>query len=325
MNPSIGVMPSLQESFPDAPPEVREACRFYDDHYLSIGQWLLEPGKKIILRASQAGTCRFCGLTKPRVTFRDVAHAIPECIGNRSLTTDYECDECNALFGAGIENDFGNWSKAQRTMSGIRGKKGVPAHKGPNGIWRFEHSDGGFQVRQDHDPIAVVNEDERQIILTLGVDTYTPIAVLKAFTKMALSLMPEVELPNFQAALSWIRNPDHSVGLVNDFPVPYTFVPGVAPFAGIAAILLRRLSDDLPVPYLTFVLTYGNEVFQTIVPCPARDTAISGKLVHFLRFPNPYDLSLEPVAPMRRELIDLSGRSLVKGETVKTTLGYALD
>lgn len=317
--------PSLQESFPDALPKVREACRFYDEHYLSIGQWLLEPGKKTILRSSQAGICRFCGLSEPKVTFKGVAHAIPECTGNRSLTTDYECDECNAIFGKGIENDFGNWSKPQRTMSWISGKKGVPAHKGPNRSWRFEHKDGGFQVTQDHDPIVVVNEDAQQITLTLGVDTYTPIAVLKAFTKMALSLLPEVELPNFQAALSWIRNPDHSVGLVNDFPVLYTFVPGVAPFAGITAILLRRLNDDLPVPYLTFVLTYGNEVFQTIVPCPTRDTAISGKPVHFLRFPNPYDLGLEPVAPMRQERLDLSGRSLVKGETVETTLGYAVD
>jgi hypothetical protein len=318
-------MPSLQESFPDATLKVREACRFYDEHYLSIAQWLLEPGKKIILRSLQAGTCRFCGLSEPKVTFSGVAHAIPECTGNRSLTSDYECDGCNAIFGEGIENDFGNWSKPQRTMSGISGKKGVPAHKDTNAGWRFEQTDGRFQVTQGHDPIAIVDEDTSQITLTLRRDAYTPIAVLKAFTKMALALLPEAELPNFQAALSWIRNPDHSVALVNDFPVLYTFVPGVAPFAGITAILLRRLSDDLPVPYLTFVLTYGNEVFQTIVPCPARDTAISGKPVHFLRFPNPYDLSPEPVAPMRHERLDLSGRSLVKGETVETTLGYTLD
>src|SRR5271168_378059 len=186
MNLEIGAMLSLQESFPDVTTKVREACRFYDEHYLSIGQWLLEPGRKIVLSASQAGKCRFCGLNEPKVTFRKVAHAIPECTGNRSLTTDYECDVCNRLFGEGIENDFGNWSKPQRTMSRIPRKKGVPAHRGPNGDWRFEYKDNGFQVTQDHDPIAVVNENARQITLTLGVDTYTPIAVLKAFTKMAL-------------------------------------------------------------------------------------------------------------------------------------------
>ena len=50
---------------------------------------------------------------------------------------------------------------------------------------------------------------------------------------------------------------------MNDFPVLYTFVPGVAPFAGITAILLRRLSDDLPVPYLTLVITYGDVCNQS--------------------------------------------------------------
>jgi hypothetical protein len=327
MNPRIDAMPSLQESFPDATPKVREACCFYDEHYSSIGQWLLEPGKKIVLRSSQAGTCRFCGLSEPKVKFRDVAHAIPECIGNRSLTTDYECDECNALFGAGIETDFGYWSKAQRTMSGIRGKKGVPAHKGPNGRWRFEHRDGGFQVTQDHDPIAVVNEDARQITLTLGVDTYTPIAVLKAFTKMALSLLPDEELSNFRAALAWIRNTDHQVGLVKTsaFPVLYTFVPGNNPLVN-SVILLRRRADNLPVPYVTFVLTYGNEVFQIIVPSPERDTVISAQKLKFPHFPNPYELDrdLKPVAPMRRELIDLTGRSLIKGETLRAVLRYEL-
>jgi hypothetical protein len=58
-------MPSLQESFPDATPKVREALRFYDEHYLSIGQWQLEPGKTRVLHSSQAGTCRFCGLSEP--------------------------------------------------------------------------------------------------------------------------------------------------------------------------------------------------------------------------------------------------------------------
>ncbi|MDE1174287.1 MAG: HNH endonuclease [Parvibaculaceae bacterium] len=318
-------MPSFHDSFPDAKPEAHKACRFYDEHYSSIAQWQLEPGKKLILRGSQEGTCRFCGRSKPEVAFQQIAHAIPECIGNKSLSTNYECDECNALFGVGIETDFGNWSKAQRTMSCIRGKKGIPAHKGPNKSWRFEHKDGGFQVTQDHNPIAVVNEDTREIKLKLCADPYTPIAVLKAFTKMALSLMPEAELPNFEAALSWIRNPDHSVGLVNNFPVLYTFVPGVSPFDGINAILLRRLSDDLLVPYQTFVLTYGNEVFQTIVPCPERDIAISGKSIHFLRLPNPYDLGLKPIVPMSHERLDLSGRTVVKGEVVETTLGYTLN
>jgi hypothetical protein len=87
--------------------------------------------------------------------------------------------------------------------------------------------------------------------------------------------------------------------------------------------LLRRKTDDLPLlPYAMFVLFYGNEVFQTIVPSPERDAAISQNIPYF---PNAYELGyLQQVAPMRREPIDLTGRCLVKGETIQTVMRYKL-
>jgi hypothetical protein len=39
---------------------------------------------------------------------------------------------------------------------------------------------------------------------------YTPVATLEAFVRMGLSLMPPKELPNFQKALEWINQRDHS-------------------------------------------------------------------------------------------------------------------
>ena len=324
--PKKGAMALLQDIFIGATQGAKDASRFYDENYSSIAQWILEPAKKVILRSSQTGICRFCDLRIPNVTFKNEAHAIPECLGNRSLTTDYECDGCNRFFGTGIENDFGNWSKPQRTVSRIRGKKGVPTlKKGSSGGWRIEHGPAGLEVTQyEDDPVAIVNEAAHEIVLTLRRDPYTPVAVLKAFAKMALSLLPEEELPNFRAAMAWIRNTDHQVGLVaNTFPVLHSFVPGDDPFVSIAAILLRRRADHLRVPYLTFVLTYGNEVFQTVLPSPERDTAISNQKIKFRYFPTPYEL-LEPVAPMRRELIDLTGRSPVVGETIQTVMSYEL-
>jgi hypothetical protein len=315
-------MAPLRDFFTSA----KDAKRFYEN-YSFIRQWIQEPGKKVILRSTQPGVCRFCCLRAPKVTFKNEAHAIPECTGNRSLFTDYECDDCNRFFGIGIENDFGNWSKAQRALSGVKGKKKrVPALKGGSTRpWRFEHDSAGIRVTQDEgDPIAVVNEATEEFTLTVPQDPYTPVAVLKAFTKMALSLLPEEELPNFRRAMSWIRNTDHQVGLVktSSFPVLYTFVPGNDPFEN-SAVLLRRKTDDLPLlPYAMFVLFYGNEVFQTIVPSPERDAAISQNIPYF---PNAYELGyLQQVAPMRREPIDLTGRCLVKGETIQTVMRYKL-
>jgi hypothetical protein len=319
-------MVSLQDTFADAI-TAKDALRFYDENYATIRWWILEPGKKVVLPSSQPGVCRFCARSAPTVTFKKKAHALPESTGNKSLFTKYECDECNGFFGDGIENDFGNWSCAQRALSGVRGKENkVPTLKGQSGrTWRLEHGSDGIQVTQNEsDPIAVANDVTREIGLTVSHDQYTPVAVLKSFVKMALSLLPAEELPNFRAALKWIRNPNHQVTLVKQqmFPVLYTFVPGTRPLEH-SAILLRRRGDHLPVPYVTFVMTYGNEVIQAIIPSPERDT-ISGQRVKFPHFPTPYELvgDLKLDAPMQRDRIDLTSCSPVKEEMIYTVLRY---
>jgi hypothetical protein len=322
-------MAPLQTLFPRATQNAKDALRFYEQNYSTIRQWILKPGKKVILAASQPGACRFCCLRAPEVTFKSEAHAIPECTGNKSLTTEYECDDCNRFFGTGIENDFGAWTKAQRALSGVRGKKNrVPALKEESRSrqWRLEHDATGLKLTHDKgDPIVVVNETTKQITLTVPCDPYTPVAVLKAFTKMALSLLPEEELPNLQDAMAWIRNVDHQADPVKlfAFPVLYTFVPGNNPF-DTAVMLLRRRTDDLPVPYLSFVLSYGNEMFQTILPSPQRDAAIGGQKIKFPYFPTAFELDcdLAQVAPLRREAIDLTGCSLLKGEMMRTVMRY---
>ena len=41
--------------------------------------------------------CRFCGKVKTKQDFQHKAHAVAECIGNKSLITKYECDECTIV------------------------------------------------------------------------------------------------------------------------------------------------------------------------------------------------------------------------------------
>jgi hypothetical protein len=205
----------------------------------------------------------------------------------------------------------------------VSGKSKIPTLKGPE--WRVEPDSAGFVVSQNEsDPIAVVNAAAKLITLTVRRDPYTPVGVLKALTKMALSLLPEVELPNFRHALDWIRNPDHQRGLVKTgaFPTLYTFVPANIPSVT-SAILLRRKATAR-VPYMVFVLTFGNEVYQTIVPSISKDsnTFLPRKQLYY--FPHPYELdgSLVPVAPLEHRLIDLTGRHRVENEVIQTTLRY---
>jgi HNH endonuclease len=307
-------------------PEIAKAAAFYDQHYAGVIKPLfLRPNLKMVLGDGQNPVCRFCGRSEPSVTFKLEAHAIPEALGNKSLTTNYECDGCNQTFGRGIENDLGNWSKPSRTFARIRGKRGVPALRkgGPEPGWRIEYGSTGFNMEQyEHDPIFVVDEEKKQIRFDLKRDAYTPVAVLKAFVKIGLTLLPAEELPNFREALAWIREPDHTKGLVKEFPALRTFRPGPMPNDLMVVMLMRRKVSVTGVPYAFLVLAYGNEVFQVFLPSPKQDAAISGQKLTFPAFPTPGGPDPARYGRAHLTLLDLTGREVIRSETVPIVLGF---
>ena len=50
--------------------------------------------------------CRFCELSEPATTFSEGRLALPAFVGNRSLFTFEECDECHDRFLEGIEAEL---------------------------------------------------------------------------------------------------------------------------------------------------------------------------------------------------------------------------
>jgi HNH endonuclease len=63
--------------------------------------------------------CRFCGRKQPDVTFKNVAHAISESLGNKKIILYEECDECNARFG------YAFFFKSLQDGSGLMGQVGL--------------------------------------------------------------------------------------------------------------------------------------------------------------------------------------------------------
>ena len=183
------------------------AINFYERNYrLACFYTLSKDSKRINLEDAGRQRCRFCGRQSPEVSFKLEAHAIPQLLGNNKLFSRYECDTCNTFFGNGIENDYGNWSKPMRTLTGRKGKNGVPTHKGGGDTgWRLERINNHFYINageNEHNRPFVASEDYRVIDFALKCDPHRPIAVHKAFVKMALSILPETELPNFRQALA---------------------------------------------------------------------------------------------------------------------------
>lgn len=301
-----------------------DAIRFYDQSYDMLRSWFLKPGEKQTLGNKEDRVCRFCGLKKPAVSFRKDAHAISEMLGNKSLFTAYECDVCNGEFGSGIEQDLGNWSKPMRTMSRIRGKSGVPTLKrGGDTGWRIEYNDsGGFDITDyEADPVLALDEASKSVRFRLKREPYTPVGVMKAFVKMGLTLLPDEEVPNFKHALAWIKDKNHNRKFANRLPVFYTFQPGPMPNDLIAAFILRRKPDVAGLPYAFFILGYGNEVFQFVLPSE-KDKDIDNKTISFMPFPNPGSLDPQRFPLVGRAVISLAATDVVKGETFDITMGF---
>lgn len=302
-----------------------ESINFYETHYDIIGQWLLRPSDKITLGDKSIRICRFCGKKSPEVTFKKVAHAIPESLGNKSIESAYECDTCNEEFGNGIENDLGNWSKPMRTLTRIRGKSGVPTlKKGGDGLgWRIEYDQRVLNITaHEDDPIFEVDEEKKQVTFKLKRDSYTPVAVLKAFMKIGLTLLPEEEVGNFRSLMNWVREKDHNKPYLNSCPVIYTFQPGPMPNDLIAALILRRKQDMADYPYAFLVLGYGNEVFQVPLPSEQHDGQISGQSISLPPFPAPGNPNPARYGETKRSVINWMDRQVKRGDIATIQMGY---
>ncbi|MBX5186315.1 HNH endonuclease [Rhizobium sp. NZLR5] len=302
---------------------LEETILFYEDRYDIIGQWFLTPGTKVVLGDSTNRRCRFCDRAEPEVWFKSVAHAIPESLGNKSIESMYECDDCNSFFGRGIENDLGNWSKPIRSLMRIRGKSGVPslAKGGPKG-WRIEYGEpSGFEIKQyEHDPIFSVDEQNRVVHFSLKRDSYTPVAVLKALMKIGLTLIPDEEVKNFAHLKNWVRHPDHSIPFVEGLPVLYTLQPGFMPPNKIAAFILRRKPGAQDCAYAYLVLSYGNETYQVMLPSAQHDGEQVSHAIY--AFPTPGAMDPQTFLPPKVGRLDLTSREKKVGDIVHIDMGY---
>lgn len=300
------------------------ACHYYDAHYEVVFQLMFQVNEKRELGKRSPRRCRFCGGTPPEATFENDAHAIPEALGNRGLTSAYECDACNKLFGNGIENDLGEWSKPYRTFARIRGKKGVPTlKKNSDGGWRIEMVDRKLEVRSTEDDAPyVVDEANKRVIFTLKRGSYTPVAVFKAFVKIGMTLIPEEELEAFASTLQWIRDLDHGRSSLRQGPIIHTFQNGPMPNDKIVALVLRRRASVTGVPYAFLVLGYGNDVFQVLLPAPEQDESVMGRKITLVPYPSPGGPDPSKYGLARPKPIDMSGRDIVRGEETHVTMGF---
>ena len=164
--------------------------------------------------------CIFCGKPFEHWTKKDVAHAISECMGNKKLINFCECYECNHLFGEIAENHLGKFIMPYRIINEIYGKgkhknvvKDMPIDKDLSyGTYRFEQkknapifSSKNFDVYNmliERVGTGRLTQTEHGFRLSIPRQSYDPRLVYVSLLKIAYTLLPLEELPNYIKGLA---------------------------------------------------------------------------------------------------------------------------
>ncbi|HVU87576.1 MAG TPA: hypothetical protein VHD36_09650 [Pirellulales bacterium] len=228
--------------------------------------------------------CRFCGRAKSEdVIFKKKkAHAIPECLGNKTIRTKNECIDCNSRFGEGIENHLGNRLDFLRSVTQVKGKDGAPSYKTPSGTMGIEHPKG-----KQH--FVLTNKELFEKAAAAGGASFSfelptdalsakhiPLEAFKALVKIACSICPRTQLSECRPAIQWI--------MTGESPYPpaalvlKSFRSGPSDAFKSRVVLLRRKQPNIE-PYLWCMLQVLNHGFQFFVPfCPADTQILKGRV-----------------------------------------------
>ncbi len=303
----------------------RKTAAFYDRHYSILDWKLLNYSDWFYLGDEHRKKCRFCGRSEgDGATFNNIAHCFPESIGNHFLASYYECDTCNSFFGDTIESDYGNYMNLYHSISQVKGKKKIPDHISNDRKSKITQCSGV--------PILSVvgndEEDEKDLNIydTLHVSingnhieyedvapTHCPIAVYKCFVKMALSVMPEREMPVFTDTIKWLKETRHSnIFKYKKLLCRYKFIPGYNTTKYPCYWLFKRkgVSQCAIYPLYVFCITYGN--FSYVIEVP-----ITSELNHSIK-----DVPFPPLPFFTEsdDYLDLSSTSKISDYKQKVCL-----
>ncbi|RZG00166.1 hypothetical protein EXT48_19110 [Pseudoalteromonas sp. CO348] len=268
---------------------INERLDFFETNYDPIATYHLDKGGKLYI-GNDDKKCRFCGETEPNVTFSNVAHAVPEFLGNKQLILKNECDTCNTFVSENLENDLDKYTKPFRLAAQIKGKKKVPSYKTKDKKSRFEFSssEGAKIIDREDSKFANLDIENKSIETNFHLEPHRPSAVFKCLVKIALSVIDDVELSKFTNTISWLLEPDHSKTICKPQILLNAFIPGPKPNKAVTIIVLRRKAESVVAPYCHLVICFGNIAYQIVVPSDV-DITNGTQTVKLYRFPLPFE------------------------------------
>lgn len=210
--------------------------------------------------------CRFCNkVMKDGATFKKVAHAIPEGLGNKNIILGDECDDCNEFFGKNVEPSLIEHLDIYRVFLGVKGKSGTP---------KIKYKNGQMQVEDNMPVVASQNIEkvsDKEIKVHLeSSKKFTPAKLYKALCKITLSTIDEEHIADLKQTVEWMTRDDNQElclpkVAVNVIHNGFSKAPQVVNYV--------RKVDDTDIPHVVSEFRIGSFVYVYIIPFSEKDTA----------------------------------------------------
>lgn len=283
---------------------------------------ILVEGEVLFLGEKDSHKCRFCNNTNKK-KFKKKAHAISNLMGNNSLFTYYECDDCNLFFGQKYENSFANYMLFYHTMLNVKGKEGNVKYKYGKEASNIESTQEKKYVKLIDDESAIKYDKENNIFST-RVPTYTPLYVFKTLVKIAFTILPEEEIKFFKDALKWLRK---GTDVSSNYAMAMFFMfQSPLPDDTISCRLYKRKETSKErIPYMIFQICYSHFCFQIALPNCTEDKVFLNMLITMPELKSYFDeLNIKKI---NKKLLDLRSNEKDKNawHSLRFEAQYMLD
>lgn len=258
--------------------------------------------------------CRFCNKVSPNVRFKTDAHLIPRFLGSKYLLSIFECDECNSQFKL-FENDLANFIGPIRSVVGITGNSKNP-----------KYSKKDLKILQvEDDVVRVVSPEivenikngDRQIIIPAIKDNYVPSNAYKAFLKIALCLIEDNDVTNFEEAFSFLKYGYTKIHqrIKNSMNIIRVFMPGPPLVISPVVRLFKRKNIEVSLPEKILVMHVKNLIYQVVLPLSKNDYHLADITMEIPMCPIILDKRvIEEFGDFQFKSIDLSSNETVKNK-----------
>lgn len=268
--------------------------------------------QKSSLKPKAERRCRFCKNAQPDTTFEKKAHIIPNLLGNRHYLWDEECDTCNELFSK-FETNLAYFMGIDRTLYDIKGGDKAPVFSSQDANVEARRFNENFMFIHRNDLEKGFEFDTEAGKFDINVDRrpFIPAYVYNAFLKIALSILPESDVPEYSAAYRYLLDRNDYGALTGPRRIIITKINYGYPDPH--AALYRRITSDTRYPLLLLALYVQNFMFQIAFPLHEDELCGSPRdiIVPYAPYVDVTENIPEPIIVQRREE-DLHGTEPVR-------------